>query len=65
MTVMSWRDLWPTLSVQARRDVTTALVRNVLVDADKTAEILPRFGPRVTVCFSRSNTIPVIDTAPG
>jgi len=34
--------MWPTLSVEVRRDVAGALLTSVLVRQDKTVEILPR-----------------------
>ncbi len=41
--VRSFADMWPTLSVEVRRDVAGALLTSVRVRQDKTVEILPRW----------------------
>lgn len=64
-TVLSFVETWPTLSVDARRDVAAALLTAVRVNPDKTVEIAPRWGETVHVPFTRRNTIPLPIVAVG
>jgi site-specific DNA recombinase len=56
--VREFADLWPTLSVEARRDVAGALLAGVRVHQDKTVEILPRWWEPMKVTFTKRNTVP-------
>ncbi len=49
--VRSFADMWPTLSVEVRRDVAVAVITSVRVRQDKTVEIQPRWGEPVTITF--------------
>ncbi len=51
--VRGFADMWPTLSVEVRRDAAGALLTSVRGRQDKTVEILPRWGePVVITCTS-------------
>jgi hypothetical protein len=52
--------MWPTLSVEVRRDVAGALLTSVRVSQDKTVEILPRWGEPVIVTFTEGGRVPVL-----
>ncbi len=52
--VRGFADLWPTLSVEVRRDVAAALLTSVRVQQDRTLEIQPRWGEPVTITFQQA-----------
>jgi hypothetical protein len=52
------------LSVDARRDVTSALLTTVRVHADKTVELVPRWGQPLTISFVKRGIVPVLPTTP-
>jgi hypothetical protein len=58
-TITASADAWPTLSVDARRDVAGALLSAIRVHADKTVELVPRWGTPSTVRFTKRDSIPV------
>ena len=51
---------WPTLSVDARRDIFGRLLREVRIHADKRVELFPLSGKPVMVTFLKRNTLPVL-----
>ncbi len=57
--ITAFADAWPTLSVDARRDVAGALLSAIRVHADKTVELVPRWGTPSTVRFTKRDSIPV------
>ncbi len=57
--ITAFADAWPTLSVDARRDVAGALLSAIRVHADKTVELVPRWGTPSTVRFTKRGSIPV------
>ncbi len=52
--------MWPTLSVEVRRDLAGALLTSVRVRQDKTVQIQPRWGDRVTITFTKRGTVPLL-----
>jgi hypothetical protein len=64
-TITVSSDAWPTLSVEARRDVPSALLTAVRVQADKTVELIPRWGAPLTMRFIKRNSMPVQPGGPG
>ncbi len=60
LVVRGFADMWPTLSVEVRRDVAGALLTSVRIRQDKTVEILPRWGEPVTVTFTKRGRLPHI-----
>ncbi len=63
-TISRFADLWPTLSVEARRDVASALLRSVHVNRDKTVVLVPRWGASTTVTYTRRGQVPSLQPAP-
>ncbi len=57
-------ELWPTLSVEARRDVASALLRSVHVNRDKTVVLVPRWSASTTVTYSRRGQVPALQSHP-
>ncbi len=57
---MAFADAWPTLSVDARRDVTATLLTAIRVHADKTVELIPRSGIPLTISFTKRNSISML-----
>ncbi len=58
--ITAFVEAWPTLSVDARRDVTATLLSAIRVHPDKTVEVLPRWGAPRTISFTRRSSIPVL-----
>jgi len=56
--VGGFAEVWPTLSVEARRDVAAALLVVVHVNPDKTVAITPKWGQQVLIRFSQRNAVP-------
>ncbi len=61
--VRGFADMWPTLSVEVRRDVAGALLTGVRVCQDKTVEIQPRWGDAVRITFTKRGSVPHLPTA--
>ncbi len=61
-TVAKFAEMWPTLGVEARRDVTAALLTTIRVHADKTVDLVPRWGEPVTITFTKRGRVPHIST---
>jgi hypothetical protein len=54
--------MWPTLSVEVRRDVAGALLTSVRVLQDKTVKIEPRWDEPVTITFTKRGSLPHLPT---
>ena len=65
VVVAGFADLWPILSVEARRDVAAALLKSVRTHPDKTVELLPHWEAPVHLAFSTRNSIPHVGHPPG
>ncbi len=63
-TVGAFADLWPALSVEARRDVASALLRAVQIRRDKTVLLVPRWGSSTMVTFSGRGQVPSLQPSP-
>jgi hypothetical protein len=59
-TITAFEDAWPTLSVDARRDVAGALLATIRIHADKTVELIPRWGAPLVIAFVKRNAVPVL-----
>lgn len=59
-TVLGFAATWPSLSVEARRDVASALLLEVCVHPNKTVELVPRWGQPVTMCFTNRGQLPTL-----
>ncbi len=59
----TFADTWPTLSVEARRDVAGALLTKVHVEKDKTVTLVPRWGQPVPITFTKRGRVPHMSDA--
>jgi site-specific DNA recombinase len=59
-TVTTFAEMWPTLPVDARRDVCTTLLTAVRVHPDKSVELLPRWAEPLTITFTKRGTLPAL-----
>ncbi len=59
-TITAFADAWPTLSVDARRDVADALLTTIRIHANKTVELVPRWGAPLVIAFVKRNAVPVL-----
>ncbi len=63
--VITWAELWSTMSVEERRSAATALLEQVRIQRDKTVVLVPRWaGTPTTVAFKHRGQVPSLQPAP-